>query len=190
MSSTVHPSRLRLRALCEAAIFVAIAIVLHQLRFRLMPQGGSVSFILVPLVIYSIRWGLAMGLLSSFAFGIIRTIMAGGFAWGWQAVVLDFFVANTVIGLAGLFYRRAGSAPMLAAFVAGLAQYAIHWLAGALIFAEWMPEEFMGMPMGNPWIYSLLYNATYMVPNIILAVITVGLLSVPLKTYIRGEDLA
>jgi len=189
MSSQTLNSRTKLRALCEAAIFVAIAVVLHQLRFRLMPQGGSVSFVLVPLVIYSIRWGLTMGLLSSFAFGVIRTIMAAGFAWGWQAVVLDFFVANTVIGLAGLFYRRAGFAPICAALVAGLTQYAVHWLAGGLIFAEWMPEEFLGMAMVNPWVYSLLYNATYMVPNIILAVVSVGLLSMPLKRYLRGEDL-
>jgi len=183
-------SRTQLRVLCEAAIFVAIAIVLHMLRFRLMPQGGSVSFILVPLVFFAIRWGLSWGLMAAFAFGILRTFLAGGFGWGWQAVVLDFFVANTVIGLAGLFYHRTGAKAVVATVVAGLAQYAVHWLAGGLIWREWIPDEFMGMPMTNPWFYSLLYNGTYMVPNILISSVAIGLLTVPLGKYFRGEDLA
>ena len=188
--SNTKINRTRLRALTEAGIFVAIAVVLHMLRFRLMPQGGSVSFILVPLVILSIRWGLSWGLLSCFAFGILRAIMAGGFGWGWQAVLLDFFVANTVVGLAGLFYRRGGTAPVLAALLAGFLQYAVHWLAGGLIFYVWMPAEFLGMPMVDPWVYSLIYNGLYMVPNILMAVIVVGVLAGPLGKFYRGEDLA
>jgi len=186
----MQDSRTKLRALTESAIFVAIAVVLHMLRFRLMPQGGSVSFILVPLVFFSIRWGLSWGLMSAFVFGVLRTFMAGGFGWGWQSVLLDFFVANTVIGFAGLFYRKGGISPVLATLFAGILQYTAHWLAGFLIFYEWMPDEFLGRPMTNPMFYSLIYNGTFMVPNIILSAIVVGILSVPLKRYIKGEDLA
>jgi len=189
MSSTNNRSRTRLRALTESAIFVAIAVVLHMLRFRLMPQSGSVSFILVPLVILSIRWGLSWGLMSAFVFGILRgTLLATSF-WGWQSLLLDHFVSVTVIGFAGLFYRKGGTFPVLAVVFAGVLQFTVHWLAGWWIFYEWMPAEFMGLPMADPMIYSLIYNATYMIPSILGSAIIVGVLANPLGKYLRGADL-
>ena len=189
MSKTTS-SRTQIRALCEAAIFVAIAVVLNMLRINILPQGGSVNLVLVPLVIIAIRWGLSWGLMSGLVFGLIKAIMGGGFAWGWQSLLLDYFLSGTVIGLAGLFYRQSGWKAILALVVGGLAQYVVHWLAGALIWAEWMPEEFLNMPMTSPWFYSLLYNGLYMVPNIIICAVILGLLGVPLGRYLRGEDLA
>jgi len=184
-------SRTQLRALTETAIFVAIAVVLHMLRFRLpLPQSGSVSFILVPLVILSVRWGLRWGLLGCFAFGILRgTLLASSF-WGWQSLVLDHILAVAVIGFAGLFYRKGGTFPVLAVVVAGLLQFTMHWLAGWWIFYEWMPPEFLGMPMTNPMAYSFVYNALYMVPSILVSATIIGVLANPLGKYFRGEDLA
>ena len=80
-------------------------------------------------------------------------------------------------------------AAVFAAIMAGLAQYAAFWLAGGLIWAEFMPDEFLNMPMTNPWYYSLLYNGVHMLPNILIAAIAVGLLTVPLGKYLRGADL-
>jgi len=192
MSSTAktRKSGTKLRALCASAMFVAIAVVLHMLRFRIMPQGGSVSFVLVPLVILSIRWGLSWGLMSCFIFSVLRgTLLATGF-WGWQSLVFDQFLALTVIGFAGLFYRKGGVCPVLAVLLAGTLQYLVHWVAGWWIFYEWMPSEFAGMAMTNPMVYSFIYNATYMVPNILISAIIVGVLAKPLGKYFRGEDLA
>lgn len=186
--SNVSKSRTHLRALCEAAIFVAIAVVLNMLRFRILPQGGSINLVLIPLVILSIRWGVGAGLMSGFVFGVIKAIMGSAFAWGWQSLLLDYFVAYTIIGLAGFFRHRANRAVM-ACVVAGLAQYFVFWLAGVLIWGEWMPEEFLNMPMTNPGIYSLIYNGTYMIPNILISAVAIGLLAKPLGRYFRGEDL-
>ena len=188
-AARMSKSRTKIRALCESAIFVAAAVVLNMLRINVLPQEGSVNFVLVPLVILSIRWGLSWGLMSGLVFGFIKAIMGGGMAWGWQALLLDYFVAYTVIGLAGLFYRKSGIRAVLAVLVAGFAQYAVHWLAGGLIWAEWMPEEFLNMPMGNPWFYSLLYNGVYVLPNILIGVLIIGLLTAPLGKYFRGEDM-
>ena len=43
-------------------------------------------------------------------------------------------------------------------------------LSGALLFASFAPEG------QNPWIYSLGYQATYMIPELIIAVIVLILL--------------
>ncbi|MCL2564127.1 MAG: energy-coupled thiamine transporter ThiT [Oscillospiraceae bacterium] len=193
MSNTnTHNSRTHLRALTEAALFVAIAVVLHLLRFPVpfLPQSGSVSFILVPLVFLSVRWGLSWGLISCLAFGILRgTLLARSF-WGWQSLMLDHVVAVAVIGFAGLFYRKGGIFPALAVVFAGALQFAVHFLSGWWIFYEWMPPEFAGMAMTNPMVYSLIYNATYMVPSIVISAVAIGILTKPLGKYFRGEDLA
>ena len=188
--SNTHVSRTHLRALCESAIFVAIAVVLNMLRINILPQGGSVNLVLIPLVVLSIRWGLGWGLMSGLVFGLIKAIMGGGFAWGWQSLLMDYFLSGTVIGLAGLFYRQTGWKAICAMLVAGFAQFAVHWLAGVLIWGEWMPEAFLGMPMASPWFYSLLYNGVYMLPNIVICTGLLAILLHPLGKYLRGEDLA
>jgi thiamine transporter len=52
-----------------------------------------------------------------------------------------------------------------------------------------MPEEFMGMAMTSPWLYSFLYNGWYMLAEIILTVAAAMAIYGPLKKYIHGEDL-
>ena len=73
--------------------------------------------------------------------------------------------------------------------IGGLARFLVHYVVGATIWAEYMPEKFFGMSMHSPWFYSMLYNLAYMLPNIILCLIVFVLLSQPLKKYIRGEDI-
>jgi thiamine transporter len=43
------------------------------------------------------------------------------------------------------------------------------------------------MTMTNTWLYSLLYNGTYMLPNTILAVVICAVLQKPLEKYLRAE---
>ena len=39
--------------------------------------------------------------------------------------------------------------------------------------------------MTKPWVYSLLYNGSYMLPNTILAVVACGILGVVLKKQLQ-----
>ena len=42
-------------------------------------------------------------------------------------------------------------------------------------------EDIFGLPMTNTWVYSLLYNGSYMLPNTILAVVLCLILEKPLR---------
>ena len=54
-----------------------------------------------------------------------------------------------------------------------------------------MPETFFNMTMTTPWIYSALYNAAYMLPDMLIILLVGGiLLKTPAKKYLLGEDLA
>lgn len=68
-------------------------------------------------------------------------------------------------------------------------RFVCHWIAGAWIWGEWMPEEFMNMPMTNPWVYSALYNGWYMLAELVLTELVAMLLYGPLGKFFRGDDL-
>ena len=53
-----------------------------------------------------------------------------------------------------------------------------------------MPDSFLGKPMTSPWIYSLLYNGSYMLPSIVLCLVLFAVLYKPLKKYFTAADLS
>ena len=192
MSNTVNKSHLRIRALCEGAIMLALAIVLNYLSkilFANMPNGGSVSLAMFPILFYAHRWGLGRGLLMGFAYGLLDMLLDGGYAWGWQSIILDYLAAYTALGLGGLFRGKDwGIFPGIA--VGCLARFAVHHLSGITIYKILVPTEVEGFGVfSNPHIYSLVYNGVYMIPNMIIAIVIAAVLFVPMKKYFAGSDI-
>lgn len=174
-----------LRALTEGAVMVALAQILSYIKLWRMPWGGSIVLAMVPIILYAVRWGLARGLLASFALGCLQFMFDGGFAIGWQSIVGDYVLAYGVLGLAGLIHGKKGGI-WLGTLVGGFARFLVHYVVGATIWAEYMPETFMGLTMNSPWFYSLLYNLAYMVPNIAITLVAFALLSAtPVKSYLE-----
>ena len=122
----------------------------------------------------------------SFASAVFQMLFGGGIAIGWQSIIGDFTLAYPLLGLACLFKGKF----VPATIVACVARFLIHYVVGATIWAEYMPETFFNMTMTTPWFYSALYNGAYMLPDmLILLVIGVVLLKTPAKKYVLGEDL-
>ena len=177
-----------IRCLTEGAIMIAIAQVLSMIKLWEMPWGGSVVLAMVPLVFFAVRWGLKQGLLVSFTFGLLQLIFDGVFAISIPSMLGDYIVAFGVIGLAGLAKGQKLNW-LTGTLYAGIARFLVHWVVGATVWAMYMPDIFLGMNMSNPWIYSALYNACYMVPNILVTAVVLALLSKPMAKYLNGEDL-
>ena len=181
-------NHMKLRSLCEGAVLVAVAQILSYLKLWEMPWGGSVVLSMIPLVLYAVRWGLGAGLLGGFAFGVLQFMFDGGFAIGWQSIIGDYLVAFTVLGFAGIF-RGKDSSIFLGTVVGSAARFLVHYVVGATVWAEYMPENFFGMTMTTPWFYSLLYNGFYMVIDMALCLVIFALLIKPLGKYLRAEDI-
>lgn len=180
--------RVKLRAILEGALFVALAQVLGYLKLFELPNGGSVTLSMLPIFIYCVRWGFGPGMLASFVFSVLQLVLDGAYAWGWQSMIGDYIVAFTVLGVAGLFSKAKGS--LYLGTVAGcIARFLVAYIVGATIWAEYMPETFFGMSMTTPWFYSALYNGSYMLVDMILCLVVAALLYKPLGKYIRGEDI-
>ncbi len=188
MNTKKSNSHLALRALCEGAIFVALSQLLGYLKLYRLPQGGSVTLIMLPIFVYCFRWGFARGILASFALSLLQLLLDGAYAWSWQSMVGDYILAFTALGLCGLFKGVRGGI-FIGAFVGAFGQFLCSYVTGATVWKEYMPETFFGMTMTSPWIYSALYNGSFVLANMVMAMIIIAIIYKPLGKYLRGEDL-
>ena len=182
-------SHLRVRSLTEGAIFVALAFVLSFVKLYQLPNGGSLTPAMFPILFFSLRWGLGRGLAAGFIFGLLQLLFDGAYAWGWQSMVLDYLLAFAPLGLAGIFKGKAwGIFPGTVLGCTG--RFLIHHLSGITIYRIIEPTSVPGLgTYDNPHLYSLVYNGSYLIPNTLLALLLAAVLYVPLKQYFAGNDL-
>ena len=159
----------------ECAVLVALASVLSVFKLVDLPFGGSVTLAsALPIIIASYRHGCAWGLLSGFTYAVVEQV-AGlknlSYVTGWQSVVavilLDYILAFTLIGLGGLLRGRLGRQSVEIALGAGavsVLRYLCHVVAGATVWRG------LSIPDAGAIIYSLGYNASYMLPETIVLV--------------------
>jgi len=180
--------------LIEVAIFTALALILDLtpfLSFKIWPQGGSISFDMIPIFIVAFRWGLKGGLLSGTLFGVLQ--IATGTAWIAHPIqgLLDYPIAFGVLGFSGLVAPQIQAAlkqkdtkrfitMILTGVFIGIAlRFASHYIAGVVFFDSLIE----GM---NVWLYSLVYNASYLIPCFIINVAAVGFLFYKRKDLVIG----
>lgn len=149
---------------------------------------------------HGVKWGLVCGVgyaLIEMALGA-RTVAAafqpGYFGDGTMIVnallmcLLDYLAAFTVLGLGGCFRNKIqnpGVALMCGSLVALGARYLCHILSGYILFSGWAEWFFTQegfpawggqlvaslSPSALGWLYSIVYNGMYMVPEILLTAI-------------------
>ena len=189
MEKKTNSTHYRLRALCEGAIMVALAFVMSFIKLYELPNGGSLTPAMFPILLYALRWGLPQGLTAGFVFGLLQLIFDGAYAWGWQSMLLDYLLAFTPLGLAGLFKGKAwGIFP--GTFIGCLGRFIVHHISGITIYRIIEPTAVPGLgTYDNAHVYSLVYNGSYMIPNMVLAMLLAGVLYVPMKRYFSGQDL-
>lgn len=176
------------RMLCEGAIMIALSLILGMLKLFELPQGGSISLEMLPLMLFCVRWGLGSGLVGCFAFGVLQIFIQGAVSYGWQSLILDYILAFGVIGVAGL--ARGHKYGIFWGTVLGsLARFVVHFISGITIYAILAPTELFNATFTSPWMYSLVYNGSYVAIDMALCLVIFGALYVPLKKYFLGTDI-
>ena len=163
------------RKLIEASLMIAIATALSLLKLMELPYGGAVTMAsMLPIVIIACRNGVGWGLASGAIFGGIQQLLGlKVLSWvtTWYSIlaviILDYVIAFAVIGFAGAFRKleKQNNALALGAFFACFLRYVCHVISGATVWAG------LSIPTSAATLYSLGYNATYMIPETIVLVI-------------------
>ena len=181
--------------LVESALMVAAATVLSFIKVDLLFGGGPTLLSMLPLVIISHRYGAGWGAFTAFVYSVLQMLFGlDNVGWATNTVMaigvtlLDYILPYTAIGLSGIFGKKRSSVAT-GIVVTFLFRFLCHYVSGAWIWGEYMPEEFMGMTMTNPWIYSFLYNGWYMGLEIILTLIVAMSIYKQLEKYFVGSDL-
>ena len=170
-------------------------------------QITLVSMLPVVLISYrhGVKWGLVSGLCYALIEMVIgaKTVAAafqpGYFGDGTMILnalimcLLDYILAYTLLGLGGAFRNdsKPGRGLMLGSLLALAARYAAHVLSGYILFSGWAEWFFTqeGFPQWGAnlvaslsptalgWVYSLVYNGMYMIPEMILTAVAALLIA-------------
>ncbi|HEM4291593.1 TPA: energy-coupled thiamine transporter ThiT [Streptococcus suis] len=168
----------KLPILAEVAIFSAIALVFDKIPLFTMPQGGSVSLVMLPILLLALRHGLGVGVLTGGIVGTIQLFYGGYFLNVFQ-VFLDYALSYAGIGLAGLVAPTLSKQKdlkniiliiTLASFLGGSIRLLATFLSGIIFYADYATP---GMPV---WFYSFTYNISYILPSTAIASILLILL--------------
>ena len=163
--------------------------------------GGFTIASMLPIIVVAYMYGTRWGLLTAFAYSIMQMLLGfntvsafflpgdSQMIW-WRAIIvclLDYVLAYTVLGLGGAFREKKNktTALVLGSVFAISLRYIVHIVSGAIFFGAWAEWFFTqdGFPVWGAKIletfsgdmlsiiYSIIYNGTYMIPEIIITAI-------------------
>jgi len=167
------------RTLVECALMIAIGTVLAQIKIFTMPNGGSITLLsMLPFILVSFRHGAKWGLFTGFVNSLLQMLLgfyappAGTVLAFFGMIMLDYVLAFTLLGLACVFARPFAN-KMVGVGVGTAAVCVIRFLcstlSGVLIWGN-IADGWAA------WSYSIIYNGSYMLPELILTTIGAVLL--------------
>ena len=168
-----NSKKITVKMLTESAIMIALATVLSFIKLWDFPAGGSITIAsMFPIAVIAYRYGAPWGIFTAVVHGIVQQLVSLStlsYVTTWQSVIavilLDYIVAFAVIGLAGIFRKkvaRPSTALLMGSLLACVLRYMCHVISGATVWAG------LSIPDEAAILYSLSYNATYMIPETII----------------------
>lgn len=173
----------RIRMLVESAVMIALGYVLSTIPIMQMPFGGKVTLLsMLPIVLIAVKNGPAWGFGTAFCYSLTQLASSGVFGWGLTptilvgAILLDYLVAFTVLGIAGVFGKtRVGA--ICGTALACVLRFLSHFASGVILWANYEQFVVFGKEwVGKPVLYSLCYNGAYMLPELIFTVVGMAVL--------------
>ncbi len=183
------------KTLAVCGIMTAMSVVLSFVKVFELPYGGSITlFSMVPIAFagyaFGVKWGLACGTV----WGIIECLLGASGTLAYLTdnmfnfiicLLFDYIVAFAVVGLSGVFKDKIKNDKAAFAVGAGFSvflRFVCHFATGFIIWREYAVDTLsvneFGVKIVNTFsgeglaaIYSLIYNGSYMLPELILSVV-------------------
>ena len=170
--SKKESKKIQTKQLVFASVAMALAVVTSFIKFVNLPYGGSATlFSMFFICLIGYLYGTKIGLLTGVAYGFLQLIIDPSVFHPVQ-LLLDYPVAFGCLGLAGVFSKSRHG--LIKGYILGVVgRYIVHAISGYIFFIQWFPAE------TNPVVYTLTYNASYIVPE---ALVTIIILLIPAFT--------
>ena len=172
---------MKTKKLVMCAVMTALSTVLCIYTVYRLPNGGGVTFAsMVPIIMISLLYGAKYGIVSGVIYSLVQGVMGfyappvQNFSSFLIVILFDYLIAFTVLGCADLFWklfkRVKWAIPLCGTFTVFL-RFLCHLVSGVAIWSAYAPEG------QSPFAYSLVYNASYMIPEMIITAIVLVSLS-------------
>ncbi|MBO4218906.1 MAG: energy-coupled thiamine transporter ThiT [Erysipelotrichaceae bacterium] len=153
-----------------AALFVVLDYLTNLFNLFRMPQGGSLSFATVALLVASYHLGWKKGLLVCVVSIILMWVIGSITYYGIVSLLFDYIIGYLAYGLASLVPSY--KAVHFGIIVSNLIRLAASTFAGCYVWGSELPA-------------SLSYNAGYIVPTMIADLILVPLVLMAIEPVIK-----
>ena len=179
--STQRRLSTNLSTLTECAIMLSLSFALSCAKLFEMPMGGSVTIAsMLPVMLISIKYGVSVGLATSFTYSLTQMLQALASANVFPycetagtlvlCILFDYIVPFTLLGLAGLFHKlKITKNTELNVYIGIVStvvlRFICHFVTGVVIWKQWAPDG-----MGK-YLYSFLYNAGFLSLDFIICIV-------------------
>ncbi len=134
---------------------------------------------MLPIIFFTYFYGIKSGILAGIAYGILQTLVffhippaKTPFAFAF-AVLLDYILPYLIVGFTAIFknvFHNVKKYFIVSIVFSYIARFLCGVVSGILIWGEYVPKEY------NIWIYSLVYNLIYIVPEMLIALVVCNIL--------------
>lgn len=161
------------RLITECAISVTLSSILSSIPVFKLINGGSVTFASSsPIIIFSFKNKFYFGLLAGLIYAIFQLLSSFHFPpsktiFTFIAVIfLDYLIPYTSLGISSIFrFKSRYLSVILGVTFSFLIRLICSIISGILVWKEYFPTD---VPI---WTYSIIYNASYLIPEYIITAV-------------------
>ncbi len=167
------------KTLCECAILLAMSIALSFFAINPGTFGGSITpASMLPILFVGLRHGHKWGFGTAFVYSVFQLLTGlsyfsyiKGFGPYVICLLFDFILAFTMLGISSFAKPKKAEGGeykinLVKIFgfmtLAMVARFVCHFISGVTIWRSYDVYN-------NPWLYSLVYNIVYMLPDMLIA---------------------
>jgi len=184
ISFTNAKSKFDTRSIVYGGMCVAMSFALSFIKWRLFPNGGSITLIsALPLFLYCYTFGVGKGAVAGTIYGLLQFV-EGSFFLTVPQFFLDYIIAFAAICLASVFkrvFKNKMASVLCGALLFSLVRLASHVGAGITVYYAYIDSLTVFPIFGAggqfpAFVYSLIYNSFYMIPETIILCVTLAVL--------------
>ena len=160
------------KTLVFAGLMIATSFVLSFIKVRPVTYGGSITLCsMLAICIYAYAFGFLPALFVGIIYGILQFFEGGAYIFNYATFFLDFIFAFSSIIMMPIARKlvKGKNAFIIGLSLTFLLRFIFHFTSGILYFVN--GGIWADLPQDNAFIYSLLYQVTYLVPDYLICLI-------------------